>query len=160
MTGDNKEELLSLLNKHKELGLSEQIDYAKSYLYSIIANSTAIEGSTLTEEEVQRLFDEDAASPKRAVMEQKMNPDLKVVDKAGIAKKMVDKWSIKPSLAEKMVDILVFMDDKHEVTTDDIISRFGFTATTAKRYMRQLTDFGYLEAHGGNKNRSYRRREI
>ena len=36
------------------------------------------------------------------------------------------KWSIKPSLAEKLVDNL-----------------------------RQLTEFGYLEAHGGNKNRTY-----
>ena len=23
------------------------------------------------------------------------------------------------------------------------------------RYLRQLTEFGYLEAHGGNKNRTY-----
>ncbi len=79
----------------------------------------------------------------------------RMVDKTAFAKKMADKWSIKPSLAEKMVDILIFMADKQEVATDDIISEFGFTATTAKRYMRQLTEFGYLEAHGGNKNRSY-----
>ena len=79
----------------------------------------------------------------------------KMVDKTALVKKMVDKWSIKPSLAEKMVDILLFMTDKQEATTDDIISEFGLTATTAKRYMRQLTEYGYLEAHGGNKNRSY-----
>ena len=54
-----------------------------------------------------------------------------------------------------MVDILVFMVDKHEITTDQIVSKFGFTPTTAKRYMRQLTEFGYLESRGGNKNRSY-----
>ena len=68
---------------------------------------------------------------------------------------MVDKWSIKPSLAEKMVDILFFMADKHEITTEAIVSQFGFTPTTAKRYLRQLTEFGYLVAHGGNKNRTY-----
>ena len=78
-----------------------------------------------------------------------------MVDKTVSAKKMVDKWSIKPSLAEKLADILVFMADKQEVTTDEIVSEFGFTATTTKRYMRRLTEFGYLEAHGGNKNRSY-----
>lgn len=44
---------------------------------------------------------------------------------------------------------------QNEQITDEIISEFGFTATTAKHYMRQLTEFGYLEAHGGNKNRSY-----
>ena len=78
-----------------------------------------------------------------------------MVDKSAAAKKMVDKWSIKPFLAEKMVDILVFMADKQGITTDEIVSEFGFSATTAKRYMRQLTEFGYLEAHGGNRNRSY-----
>ncbi len=65
------------------------------------------------------------------------------------------KWTLKPSLAEKMVDILQFMADKDEITTENIVTHFGFTATTAKRYLRQLTEFGYLEAHGGNKNRTY-----
>ena len=68
------------------------------------------------------------------------------------------KWSIKPSLAEKMVDILQFMADKEEITTENIVSHFGFTATSAKRYLRQLSEFGYLEAHGGNKNRTYSKR--
>ncbi len=79
----------------------------------------------------------------------------KMVDKTTLAKEMVDKWSIKPSLAEKLVGILVFVADKPEFTTDDIVNQFGFAGTTAKRYMRQLCEFGYLEAHGGNRNRSY-----
>jgi len=58
MTEDNKEQLLLLLQKHKELGISEQIDYEKFYLYSIITHSTAIEGSTVSEVEAQLLFDE------------------------------------------------------------------------------------------------------
>ena len=44
------------------------------------------------------------------------------------------------------------MADKKEITTDNIVAHFGFTETSAKRYLRQLTEFGYLEAHGGNKN--------
>ena len=36
-----------------------------------------------------------------------------------------------------------------------VVQQFGFTATSAKRYLRQLTAFGYLEAKGGNKNRTY-----
>ena len=82
-----------------------------------------------------------------------------VVDKDDLKQKMVDKWSIKPSLAEKMVDILLFVADKEEITTENIVAHFGFTATSAKRYLRQLTEFGYLEAHGGNKNRTYRRKK-
>ncbi|MBQ3804762.1 MAG: Fic family protein [Prevotella sp.] len=344
MTQENKDRLLKLLQRHEELGISDQIDYDKFYLYSIITHSTAIEGSTVTEVEAQLLFDEGITSSKRTLVEQMMNLDLKaaydygrkwigrhepitvdwlitlagkvmartgseyhtiggdfsaargelrklnvtagvggrsymsylkvpsklaafceelnkrrqaldvtdvatiydlsfwahfelvsihpwadgngrtsrllmnllqwefgvlptkvlkedkaeyiqalidtreqenidifldhmvryhcqhlaadiehfvksmaeeMVDKGALQKKMVDKWSIKPSLAEKMVDILQMMEDKDTITTEELISYFGFTATTAKRYLRQLTDFGYLEAHGGNKNRTY-----
>ena len=344
MTKKLTDALLSLLDRHKELGISDQIDYDKFYLYSIITHSTAIEGSTVTEVEAQLLFDEGITSSKRTVMEQMMNLDLKaayewgikwikehpsitvdrlitlaskvmartgseynsigghfdasrgelrklnvtagfggrsymafqkvpdaleafcaelnrrrsaidsddaaavyelsfwahyelvtihpwadgngrtsrllmnliqmefgvlpvkvlkedkeeyiqalietrekddidifvnsmtelhcrhleadidqyvdsigekVVDKSDIIKKMVDKWAIKPSLADKLADILLFMDDKQEIKTEDIVSHFGFTATTAKRYLRRLTEFGYLEARGGNKNRIY-----
>ena len=344
MEEKNKDILLRLLQQHKELGISEQIDYQKFYLYSIITHSTAIEGSTVTEVEAQLLFDEGITSSKRTMMEQQMNLDLKaaydygmqwikrheditvdwlvllaskvmahtgseyhaaggdfsaakgdlrklnvtaglggksymsylkvparltdfceelnrrrkaldakdviaiyelsfwahfelvtihpwadgngrtcrllmnllqmefdvlptkilkedkaeyiqalidtreqddinifidcmtrmhcqhlktdidlyidstsekMVDKQALKQKLVDKWSIKPSMAEKMVDILDFVVDKDEITTEQIVSHFGFNATTAKRYLRQLTVFGYLEAHGGNKNRTY-----
>ena len=79
----------------------------------------------------------------------------KMVDKSDLQQKMVDKWSIKPSLADKLVDILVYLADKEKITTEDIVTHFDFTSTTAKRYLRQLTEFGYLEAHGGNRNRYY-----
>lgn len=59
-----------------------------------------------------------------------------------------------------MVDILQFMADKEEITTEAIVAHFGFAATTAKRYLRQLTEFGYLEALGGNRNRTYKKRKI
>ena len=345
MKQENKDKLLRLLQQHKELGMAEQIDYQKFYLYSIIVHSTAIEGSTVTEVEAQLLFDEGITSSKRSMMEQMMNLDLKVaydygmqwirrhepitvswlitlaskvmartgseyhslggdfsaakgelrklnvtagtggrsymsylkvpeklkafcdelnkrrkaisnddiaaiydlsfwahyelvtihpwadgngrtsrlltnllqmefgvlptkvlkedkaeyiqalidtreshdinlfldcmarlhiqhlkadidqflqstssimVDKQALRQEMVDKWSIKPSLAEKLVDILVFVADKDEITTDTVVKHFGFTATTTKRYLRQLTAFGYLEAYGANKNRTFR----
>ena len=347
MIQEDKALLLRLLQQHKELGISEQIDYQKFYLYSIITHSTAIEGSTVTEVEAQLLFDEGITSSKRTMMEQQMNLDLKaaydygmqwikqheditvdwlvllaskvmartgseyhaaggdfsaakgelrklnvtaglggksymsylkvpsrletfceelnrrrksidvrdvaaiydlsfwahfelvtihpwadgngrtcrllmnllqmeydvlptkvlkedkaeyiqalidtreqeeinifidcmtrlhcqhlkadidhyiestsekMVDKQDLKQKMVDKWSIKPSLAEKMVDILAFVTDKDEITTEQIVRHFGFNATTAKRYLRQLIEFGYLEAHGANKNRTYSKR--
>lgn len=344
MNQKNKDTLLHLLQQHKELGIAEQIDYDKFYLYSIITHSTAIEGSTVTEVEAQLLFDEGITSSKRSLMEQNMNLDLKVaydygrkwimrheditidwlvllaskvmtrtgseyhpiggdfsaakgelrrlnvtagaggksymsylkvpaklqafcdelnkrrrtidasdiaavydlsfwahfelvtihpwadgngrmcrllmnllqmeygvlptkvlkedkaeyiqalidtreaedinifldtmatlhsrhlrididnfvksvaeemVDKHVVAEEMVDKWSIKPTLAHKLADILSFLADKEETTTEAIIQEFGFTPTTAKRYLRQLADFGYLEAKGGNRNRTY-----
>ena len=344
MTEENKELLMKLLQQHKALGISDQIDFDKFYLYSIITHSTAIEGSTVTEVEAQLLFDEGITSSRRTMLEQQMNLDLKVaydygrewirrhepitvdwlvllaskvmartggeyhpiggdfyaakgelrklnvtagaggksylayqkvparlaafceelnrrrktidptdlaavydlsfwahfelvtihpwadgngrtcrllmnllqwefdvlptkvlkedkaeyiqalidtresedlnvfldcmarhhcqhlqndidqfvrstseemVDKSIARQEMVDKWLIKPSLAKKMVDILEFVADKDQITTEEIVSHFGFNPTTAKRYLRQLTEFGYLEAHGGNKNRTY-----
>jgi len=58
-------------------------------------------------------------------------------------------------LAEKLVDIIEYAADRDEITTEQIVSHFGLPSTTAKRYLRQLAEFGYLEAHGGNKNRTY-----
>ena len=345
MTKDNKDILLRLLQQHKELGISDQIDFDKFYLYSIITHSTAIEGSTVTEVEAQLLFDEGITSSKRTMMEQQMNLDLKVaydygrewisrhepittewlvllaskvmahtgceyhpiggdfsaakgelrklnvtagfggksymsyqkvpgrlesfceelnnrrktidpkdiaavydmsfwahyelvtihpwadgngrtcrllmnllqwefgvlptkvlkedkaeyiqalidtresedlnifldcmirhhcqhmkydidqfvksttenlVDKSDLKQKMVGKWSIKPALAEKLVDILEFVVDKYEITTDEIVTYLGYPPTTAKRYLRQLSEFGYLESIGSNKNRKYK----
>ena len=84
MTQENKDILLKLLKQHKELGISEQIDYEKFYLYSIITHSTAIEGSTVTEVEAQLLFDEGITSSKRTMVEQMMNLDLKVAYEYGM----------------------------------------------------------------------------
>lgn len=64
---------------------------------------------------------------------------------------MVDKHELK----QKMVDILEFVDDKDQITTEVIVSHFGFNPTIAIRNLRQLMEFSYLEAHGGNKNSSY-----
>lgn len=84
MTQENKDILLKLLEQHKELGISDQIDYEKFYLYSIITHSTAIEGSTVTEVEAQLLFDEGITSSKRTMVEQMMNLDLKVAYEYGM----------------------------------------------------------------------------
>ena len=83
MTQENKDILLKLLERHKELGIASQIDYDKFYLYSIIVHSTAIEGSTVTEVEAQLLFDEGITSSKRTMLEQMMNLDLKVAYEYG-----------------------------------------------------------------------------
>ena len=73
----SKKELLEVLNEYKRLGIADQIDYDKFYLYSLITHSTAIEGSTVTEIENQLLFDEGIAAKGRTMQEQLMNLDLK-----------------------------------------------------------------------------------
>lgn len=74
---DDIQRLLDLLQEYRELGIAEQIDYQKFYLYSIITHSTAIEGSTVTEIENQLLFDEGISAKGRSIQEQLMNLDLK-----------------------------------------------------------------------------------
>ena len=80
---------------------------------------------------------------------------IKVVDKPTIAKEMAEKWSIKPVLADKMADILVFLADKEFSTSVAISQEVGMPATTVKRYLRQLVGMGYVAAHGANRNRTY-----
>lgn len=67
------------LKSYLASGVEEQVDYQKSYIYSIVTNSTAIEGSTVTEIENQLLFDEGIAAKGRSLTEQMMNVDLKDV---------------------------------------------------------------------------------
>ena len=344
MRQDIKSNMLVLLKRHHELGISEQIDYEKFYLYSIITHSTAIEGSTVTEVEAQLLFDEGITAKGKPMIEQLMNLDLKaaydygrvwikrhedittnslvalaakvmartggeynalggsfdaskgeirklnvtagaggrsymnwmkvpmklkafceelnkrrktldpndktavyelsfwahyelvtihpwadgngrtcrllmnllqmeydvlptkvakedkaeyiqalidaretedtdifincmaklhcehlqqdidqyikstsmpMVDKAAIRQELVDKWSITAPLAGKLADVIGFLADKEETKTEVLVNELGLTETTAKRYLRQLVEMGYLKAHGGNRNRTY-----
>lgn len=73
----SEKDILQLLDEYRRLGIAQQVDYEKSYLYSIITHSTAIEGSTVTELENQLLFDEGISAKGRSMQEQLMNLDLK-----------------------------------------------------------------------------------
>lgn len=70
-------ELERLVQQYRELGIEQQIDYDKFYLYSIITHSTAIEGSTITELENQIMFDQGLSLKGKSIEEQNMNLDLK-----------------------------------------------------------------------------------
>ena len=70
--------LKQLVTKYRKLGIDNQIDYDKFYLYSLITHSTAIEGSTITELENQIMFDHGVSLKGKSIEEQSMNLDLKV----------------------------------------------------------------------------------
>lgn len=70
-------ELEELVGRYRALGIDQQLDYDKFYLYSIITHSTAIEGSTITELENQIMFDNGIALKGKSLIEQNMNLDLK-----------------------------------------------------------------------------------
>lgn len=90
MTREQK--ILSLLAQFDELGINKQIDYDKFCLYSIVANSAALDSSTLTDVEVQLLLDEGISADGRPMTEQLMVLDLKAAYEQAItyAKKRVD----------------------------------------------------------------------
>lgn len=70
--------LEKLFTQYRKLGIDNQIDYYKFYLYSLITHSTAIEGSTITELENQIMFDHGISLKGKSIEEQSMNLDLKV----------------------------------------------------------------------------------
>ena len=70
--------LEQLVTRYRQLGIDNQIDYDKFYLYSLITHSTAIEGSTITELENQIMFDHGVSLKGKSIEEQSMNLDLKV----------------------------------------------------------------------------------
>ncbi len=77
MKEELKKRFHDALKEFHSLGIADQIDYKKFYLYSLITHSTAIEGSTVTEIENQLLFDEGITAKGRSLQEQMMNLDLK-----------------------------------------------------------------------------------
>lgn len=140
----NKDILLNLLKQHQELGITEQIDYDKFYLYSIITHSTAIEGSTVTEVEAQLLFDEGITSSKRTMVEQMMNLDLKVAYEYG------REWikEHKPIT----VDWLVLLASKVMARTGSEYNAVGGSFSAAKGEIRLLNVTAGL---GGKSYMSY-----
>lgn len=77
MNKDLDTQIKEALKAYLASGVEEQVDYHKFYLYSIVTNSTAIEGSAVTEVENQLLFDEGITAKGRSLTEQMMNVGLK-----------------------------------------------------------------------------------
>jgi len=59
------------------LHLQQNLDYEKFAIYSIITHSTAIEGSTLTEQETEVLFESGLTTKGKPLLHHLMNTDLK-----------------------------------------------------------------------------------
>ena len=68
-----KSKLQQLIERYKQLGIAQQIDYEKFHLYSLITHSTAIEGSTITEIENQIMFDHGVTIKGKSLIEQNKN---------------------------------------------------------------------------------------
>ncbi len=71
------EEIEKLCHYRQRAGMDEAVGYDKYYLYSLIAHSTAIEGSTLSEWETQMLLDEGLTAKGKPMVHHLMNEDLR-----------------------------------------------------------------------------------
>ena len=69
--------IADLLAEFLRLGIGEQLGYERLHEYSIITHSTAIEGSTVTFEENELMFDEGIIPFGKTLHEQMMNLDLR-----------------------------------------------------------------------------------
>lgn len=89
------------LDLYNRLNLHEVVDHDKFYLYSIIAHSTAIEGSTLTELDTKLLLDEGITAGGKPLVYHLMNKDLK--DAYDFAQeKAKNKTSITPGFLKEL----------------------------------------------------------
>ena len=70
-------DLENIIYEYRRLGIDQQIDYDKFYLYSLVTHSTAIDGSTMTDVENQIMFDQGVSIDGKSVAAQNMNLDLK-----------------------------------------------------------------------------------
>ena len=138
--------LIDILNEYNRLGIRDQLDYEKFYLYSIITHSTAIEGSTVTEVEAQLLFDEGITSSKRTIAEQMMNLDLKAAYEYGM------QWikGHKPIT----VEWLIILASKVMAHTGNEYHSIGGNFSAAKGELRKLNVTAGL---GGKSYMSYQK---
>ena len=117
--------LEQLVTRYRELGIDNQIDYDKFYLYSLITHSTAIEGSTITELENQIMFDHGISIKGKSIGEQSMNLDLKTA-------------------YEKAIE---FAKQHKPITTEMLVLLSALVMkNTGKEYKTALGDFS--SAHG------------
>lgn len=74
-----------------------------------------------------------------------------------IDEEIAGKCTIGPSMVDRMTDIMDYIADKDQITTNEVVNHFGFTPNIAKQCLSQLMELGYLEAHGAKNNRTYKK---
>lgn len=153
MTQENKDLLVSLLAEYKQYDISNQIDYDKFYLYSIITHSTTIEGSTVTELEAQLLFDEGITSSNRTMYEQMMNLDFNhlKLDIENYLKSVHEdvQKDVQKKLSDRQLIILNLIRMKNNITLAGISEELGVSIKTVQRELKELREKGIVERQGG-----------
>ena len=103
-------------------------------------------------ENVDRLAIKQIISDKLATMRQK---ESKIGDNNALPPRNGDKLPIRDEIVDKLADIVVFLSGTVESNSMAISQWIGKGISTTKNYLTLLISLGLVEAHGGNKNRTY-----
>ena len=76
-------------------------------------------------------------------------------DNSTFSPKNGDKLPIRDEIIDKLADIVVFLSGTKESNSTAISQLIGKGISTTKNYLTLLINLGMVEAHGGNKNRTY-----
>ena len=101
---------------------------------------------------VDKLAIKQIISDKLATMRQK---ESKIGDNNALPPRNGDKLPIRDEIVDKLADIVVFLSGTAESNSMAISQLIGKGISTTKNYLTLLISLGLVEAHGGNKNRTY-----
>ena len=82
-----------------------------------------------------------------------------VGDNNAVSPKTGDKLPIRDEVVDKLADIVVFLSGTKESNSTAISQLIGKGISTTKNYLTLLVNLGMVEAHGGNKNRTYSKKQ-
>jgi predicted HTH transcriptional regulator len=137
--------IVEIIDEYRRLGIDQQIDYAKFYLYSIITNSTALEGSTMTEEENRLLFDEGiGAQITEHRKSKKKNDPIKSSQKT--SQKSSQKTQQKTS--QKIIELI---REDADITTQKMADNIGISRRAVAKAIAKLQAEGIIRRVGPDK---------
>ncbi len=143
-------ELLKVLDEYNRLGIQQQLDYDKFYLYSIITHSTAIEGSTITEVENQLLFDEGLSANKpmpeqKEIIEYKDSMKVDLLEGGQKLKGGQKEWS---ETTQKVFDII---KSNPLVTRQQLCDELKINPSAIQKHIEKLKAQNVIKRQGGAK---------
>ena len=137
--------IVEIIDEYRRLGIDQQLDYAKFYLYSIITNSTALEGSTMTEEENRLLFDEGiGAQITEHRKSKKKNDPIKSSQKT--SQKSSQKTQQKTS--QKIIELI---REDADITTQKMADNIGISRRAVAKAIAKLQAEGIIRRVGPDK---------
>ncbi|MBQ6725881.1 MAG: winged helix-turn-helix transcriptional regulator [Bacteroidales bacterium] len=148
-----REKIVDIIDEYSRLGIDQQIDYAKFYLYSIITNSTALEGSTMTEEENRLLFDEGiGAQITEHRKSKKKNDPIKSSQKTSQkSSQKTQQKSSQKTQQKTFQKIIELIREDAVITTQKMADNIGISRRAVAKAIAKLQAEGIIRRVGPDK---------